>query len=78
MPKVKPYENELGEVADWFSFEEIAQVEKDSLPEFFNGVYPSKTPTVYKEYRNFMITLYRTNPQVYITATSKFLVLLTL
>lgn len=49
----------------------IAQVEKDSLPEFFNGVYPSKTPSVYKEYRNFMVMLYRASPTVYITATSK-------
>jgi len=57
--------------AEWFNADEIAQVEKDSLPEFFNGIYPSKTPNVYKEYRNFMITLYRANPQVYITATSK-------
>ena len=30
--------------ADWFSFESIAQVERDSLPEFFTGIYPSKTP----------------------------------
>jgi hypothetical protein len=48
--------------ADWFDAESIAQVEKDSLPEFFTGVYPSKTPNVYKEYRNFMIQLYRLNP----------------
>ena len=41
------------------------------MPEFFRGVYPSKTPNTYKEYRDFMIKLYRMNPQTYITATSK-------
>ena len=43
----------------WFNMEEIHQIEMDSLPEFFNGRYPSKNPQIYKEYRNFMILLYR-------------------
>lgn len=30
--------------AEWFSFDEISQIEKDALPEYFNGKYPSKTP----------------------------------
>ena len=50
----------------------IADIERQSLPEFFRGVYPSKTPSTYKEYRDFMIKLYRMNPQTYITATSKY------
>jgi len=29
---------------EWFNMEEINQIEIDSLPEFFNGRYPSKTP----------------------------------
>lgn len=57
--------------ADWFDMDTIAEVERQSLPEFFRGVYPSKTPNTYKEYRDFMIKLYRMNPQTYITATSK-------
>lgn len=57
--------------ADWFSMSEIHQLEKDSLPEFFSGRYPSKTPQVYQEYRNFMVQLYRQNPIAYLTATSK-------
>ena len=57
--------------ADWFDMDSIADIERQSLPEFFRGVYPSKTPSTYKEYRDFMIKLYRTNPQTYITATSK-------
>jgi len=57
---------------EWFNMEEINQIEMDSLPEFFNGRYPSKTPQIYKEYRNFMILLYRQNPTAYLTATSKY------
>jgi hypothetical protein len=55
----------------WFNLEEIHPIEMDSLPEFFSGRYPSKNPQVYKEYRNFMIMLYRQNPTAYLTATSK-------
>lgn len=40
----------------------ITSVEEENLPEFFSGRYPSKTPSVYKEYRNFIIKLYRMNP----------------
>lgn len=56
--------------ADWFDMDSIADVERQSLPEFFRGVYPSKTPKTYKEYRDFMIKLYRMNPLTYITATT--------
>ena len=56
--------------ADWFSMDDIAEIERQSLPEFFRGVYPSKTPTSYIEYRNFMISLYRASPTQYITATT--------
>jgi len=55
---------------DWFDMDDVADLEKDSLPEFFTGVYPSKTPATYKEYRNFMVALYRMNPQTYLTGTS--------
>ena len=58
--------------AAWFNMDTIEDIEKYSLPEFFRGVYPSKTPTTYMEYRNFMIRLYRMNPQTYVTATSKY------
>ena len=57
--------------ASWFDLDSIADIEKYSLPEFFRGVYPSKTSTTYKEYRNFMVRLYRMNPMTYVTATSK-------
>jgi hypothetical protein len=60
--------------ADWFDLDEIHEVEKDSLPEFFNGRYPSKTPQTYKEYRNLMVLLYRQNPNAYLTSTSEFII----
>jgi hypothetical protein len=48
--------------ADWFSLDEINKIEIDALPEFFLAKYPSKTPAIYKEYRNFIIELYRQTP----------------
>ncbi|EGR31581.1 swi snf and rsc complex subunit ssr2, putative [Ichthyophthirius multifiliis] len=49
--------------------DKIHQIEKEALPEFFQGK-PSKTPEIYKKYRNFIIMLYRENPRNYITATA--------
>lgn len=54
----------------WFSFNTIAPLEKRSLPEFFNGRNRSKTPEIYKEYRDFMINTYRLNPSEYLTFTA--------
>lgn len=58
----------------WFDPENyentITEIEEESLPEFFSGRYPSKTPQVYKEYRNFIIQLYRANPKIYLSATT--------
>lgn len=57
--------------ANWFDYEKIHPLEKSFFPEFFNGNFPSKTPNVYKSYRNFIIDLYRENPASYLTATGK-------
>lgn len=56
--------------ASWFSFPQIHQIEKDSLPEFFTNKNPSKTPTVYVKYRNFLINSYRLNPNDYLSVTA--------
>jgi hypothetical protein len=56
--------------SQWFEFDKIHEIEQESLPEFFCGKYPSKTPESYKEYRNFMIKLYRENPSGYLSATT--------
>jgi hypothetical protein len=56
--------------SQWFEFDKIHEIEQESLSEFFCGKYPSKTPESYKEYRNFMIKLYRENPSGYLSATT--------
>lgn len=59
--------------SQWFSIDDIHEIEMNSLPEFFCGKYPSKTPQNYKEYRNFIISLYRENPSTYLSSTSKYI-----
>ncbi|CAN6665417.1 chromatin structure-remodeling complex protein Rsc8p [Trichomonascus vanleenenianus] len=56
--------------AAWFDREKVNELEKKSLPEFFNGKNRTKTPDVYKEYRDFMIDCYRLNPTEYLTLTA--------
>lgn len=56
--------------ASWFNMKKIHPIEKESLPEFFNSVHPSKSPKIYVNYRNFMINSYRLNPNEYLTLTS--------
>ena len=54
----------------WFDMSKIHDNEKKALPEFFNGRNRSKTPSVYKDYRDFMISTYRLNPSEYLTFTA--------
>ncbi|KAJ3233219.1 hypothetical protein HDU78_006568 [Chytriomyces hyalinus] len=54
----------------WFSFDTIHSIERKSLPEFFNGLHPSKTPSIYKNHRNFMVNSFRINPGEYLTITA--------
>ena len=56
--------------SQWFDIDKIHEIEMNSLPEFFCGKYPSKTPSNYKEYRNFIVGLYRENPSCYLSATA--------
>lgn len=60
----------LPSCASWFDMENVSDIERKALPEFFSGKLLSKTPQVYKEYRNFMVRLYRANPHVYLTVTA--------
>ncbi|KAL4557303.1 hypothetical protein LXL04_035476 [Taraxacum kok-saghyz] len=43
----------------WFSWNNIHECEARMLPEFFDGKSPSKTPKVYKYYRNAIIKKFR-------------------
>ncbi|PQE29105.1 SWIRM domain-containing protein [Rutstroemia sp. NJR-2017a BBW] len=60
----------LPSYSTWFDLHNIAPIEKKSLPEFFNNRNRSKTPTVYKDYRDFMVNTYRLNPKEYLTVTA--------
>ncbi|KAJ1650667.1 SWI/SNF and RSC complex subunit Ssr2 [Dispira simplex] len=64
------YEVIIPSYAAWFSMDRIHPNEKRGLPEFFNGRNRSKTPSVYKDYRDFMINTYRLNPHEYLTVTA--------
>jgi SWI/SNF related-matrix-associated actin-dependent regulator of chromatin subfamily C len=56
--------------SSWFSLSTIHPIERRSLPEFFSSRNRSKTPSVYKDYRDFMINTYRLNPGEYLTVTA--------
>lgn len=53
----------------WFNYNSIHPIERRALPEFFNSKNKSKSPEVYKGYRNFIIDTYRLNPYEYLTST---------
>ncbi|GBG77115.1 hypothetical protein CBR_g23440 [Chara braunii] len=55
--------------AGWFVWNKIHPIERRALPEFFNGRSASKTPKIYKEYRDFIISKYRENPYRLLTFT---------
>ncbi|KAK3076865.1 hypothetical protein LTS18_011782, partial [Coniosporium uncinatum] len=60
----------LPSYSTWFDMHQIHNLEKKALPEFFNSRNRSKTPAVYKDYRDFMINTYRLNPAEYLTVTA--------
>lgn len=60
----------LPSYSTWFDMNQIHNLEKKSLPEFFNNRNRSKTPAVYKDYRDFMINTYRLNPVEFLTVTA--------
>ena len=71
LSKAKEFEQiKIPECAKWFNMDEIHEIERKSLPEFFNGKFPSKNPEIYKKYRNFIINLFRQNPSIYLTGTA--------
>jgi len=54
----------------WFDMSKIHPIERRALPEFFNSRNRSKTPSIYKDYRDFMINAYRLRPTEYLTVTA--------
>ncbi|KAJ1417884.1 Winged helix-like DNA-binding domain superfamily [Sesbania bispinosa] len=53
----------------WFVWDEIHETERTSFKEFFDGSSISRTPKIYKEYRDFMINKYREEPSRRLTFT---------
>lgn len=60
----------LPSYSTWFDMNTVHNIERKALPEFFNNRNRSKTPHVYKDYRDFMINTYRLNPIEYLTVTA--------
>ncbi|KAK0629667.1 SWI/SNF complex protein-like protein [Bombardia bombarda] len=60
----------LPSYSTWFDMNSVHNIERKALPEFFNNRNRSKTPAVYKDYRDFMINAYRLNPVEYLTVTA--------
>jgi len=54
----------------WFDMNTIHDIERKAMTEFFNSRNRSKTPAVYKDYRDFMINTYRLNPSEFLTVTA--------
>lgn len=60
----------LPSYSTWFDMTIIHDIERKAMAEFFNSRNRSKTPIVYKDYRDFMINTYRLNPAEYLTVTA--------
>ncbi|KMT19211.1 hypothetical protein BVRB_1g013930 [Beta vulgaris subsp. vulgaris] len=55
--------------SSWFRWNEINECEVRHVQEFFEGKSPSKNPSVYKYYRNAIISKFRCNPGKKLTFT---------
>ena len=60
----------LPSYSSWFNLSTIHEIERESLPEFFQTVNKNKTAEIYMKYRNFMINSYRLNPNDYLSYTA--------
>ncbi|KAG5031449.1 hypothetical protein JHK85_015431 [Glycine max] len=53
----------------WFAWEEIHETERTAFKEYFDGNSITRTPKIYKEYRDFIINKYREEPSRRLTFT---------
>lgn len=56
--------------ASWFDISTIHELEKRSVPDFFDDSSRFKSPKAYKDTRNFIINTYRLSPFEYLTITA--------
>ncbi|XP_034926032.1 SWI/SNF complex subunit SWI3A [Populus alba] len=71
---IRPNEPELDlytipSYSSWFSWHDIHETERAALREFFDGSSITRTPKIYKEYRDFIINKYREDPSRRLTFT---------
>ncbi|XVF11491.1 hypothetical protein REPUB_Repub08aG0031900 [Reevesia pubescens] len=55
--------------SSWFAWNDIHETERQAVKEFFEGISISRTPKIYKEYRDFIINKYREDPSRRLTFT---------
>ncbi|KAK9740243.1 hypothetical protein RND81_03G021800 [Saponaria officinalis] len=68
-PAPEPDTLSVPSYSSWFTWTGIHEVESKNLIEFFDEKSPSKTPNVYKYYRNSIIKKFRSNPSRKLTFT---------
>uniref|UniRef100_A0A6M2F0F4 SWI/SNF complex subunit SWI3B n=1 Tax=Populus davidiana TaxID=266767 RepID=A0A6M2F0F4_9ROSI len=68
-PSSEPDVVHIPSYSRWFSWDNIHECEVRFLPEFFDSRSPSKNPSVYKYYRNSIISQFRKNPSAKLTFT---------
>lgn len=56
--------------AKWFDMYSVHEIEKRSLPDFFDGSSRFKSEKAYKDTRNFIINTFRLSPTEYLTITA--------
>ena len=56
--------------ATWFDISSIHEIEKRSLPDFFDDSSRYKSPKSYKDARDFIVNTYRLSPYEYLTVTA--------
>ena len=55
--------------AAWFLTQEVHDIERNALPEFFEKKSKHRNPDVYLKARNFVVETYRKNPDLYLSFT---------
>ncbi|GLT42774.1 hypothetical protein SLA2020_167580 [Shorea laevis] len=50
----------------WFSWTQVHPLEKCTLPSFFNGKIPARTPDIYMDIRNWIMRKFHANPNTQI------------
>ena len=55
--------------AAWFAVDDVHDIERRALPEYFGSGTALKTSESYKQARNFIVSMYREQPSLYLSVT---------